>query len=244
MYGAKGCDGVIAVGNGVKSWLEALDIPDQRIKTVYYGDSSVETVENCNPDMIRKDLGISPSSRVIALLGRTQRVKGHLILLKAMTLLKKTDAHLLFLVKDPEEFPEELEEINAFIKVQMLEDRVSVLGFQKNLGEILSIIDAGIIPSISSEVNCRVAVEFLSCSIPVVSFPTGTLPEVVKDGENGVVCIDYSPENLARKIEYLFDNAEQFSIFQKKALQSYQERFTLDRFYKETYQFYCECNNL
>ena len=231
---------MITVGNKVKSWIEALDLPYQKIKTVYYGDSPV-TVDR-DVSNIKKELGIKESSRVIALLGRTQQVKGHMILLEALPLLKKTDIHLLFLVKDLDEFPEELEEIKEFIKKNKLEDRVSILGFQKKLGEVMSIIEAGIIPSTASEVNCRVAVEFLSCSIPVISFATGTLPEVIEHGKNGFICDENTGEELAKRIEQLFEDPIAFSTFQKKALQSYEERFTLGQFYQETFEFYDKCS--
>lgn len=244
VYSERGCDGVITVGNKVKSWIEALDLPAQKIKTVYYGDSPVEVDRNRDVSKIKKELGIKDSSRVIALLGRTQRVKGHMILLEALHLLKNSDIHLLFLVKDLEEFPEELEEIKAFIQDHQLEDRVSILGFQKNLGEVMSIIDAGVIPSTESEVNCRVAVEFLSCSIPVVSFSTGTLPEVIQDGQNGYICKKNTGEELSKQIEKLFDDADRFLTFKKKALQSYEERFTLGQFYQDTFDFYVRCSKL
>lgn len=241
VYGAKGCDGVITVGQKVQSWIEALELPLQKIKTIYYGDTPVEMNSHREANAIKEELGIEKERHVMALLGRTQRVKGHMLLLQALTLLKQVDLHLLFLVKDLEEYPEELEEIKDFIQRHGLEKRVSILGFQKKLGEVMSIIEAGVIPSTASEVNCRVAVEFLSCSIPVVSFATGTLPEVITHGDNGYICEDKTAPALARCITDLFGEKQHYLDLKEKALHSYEERFTLDTFYKETMAFYTDC---
>ncbi|MBU3916080.1 glycosyltransferase family 4 protein, partial [bacterium] len=187
LYGSKACDGIVTVGEQVKDWVREL-VPDkdkQRITIIHYGDTAVEPEKVVNRKAIRQGLTISPTDKLFALLGRTQKVKGHLVLLKSMRLLESLPIHLLFLIKDLDEFPEELKEINSFIQLNGLKDKVTILGFQKKLGEIMTCVDCGVIPSLASEVNCRVAVEFFSLGIPVIAFPTGTLPDIIRHKKNG-----------------------------------------------------------
>ncbi|BBH54581.1 glycosyltransferase [Fluviispira sanaruensis] len=50
-----------------------------------------------------------------------------------------------------------------------------------NIDKIISMVHFGIIPSLDSEVICRVGVEFLQCGTPVISSNAGALPEVFSD---------------------------------------------------------------
>lgn len=55
------------------------------------------------------------------------------------------------------------------------------------LGEILGAIDVGVFPSVCEEAYGLVAVEFQHAGIPVVASRTGGIPEVLRDGENGIL---------------------------------------------------------
>ena len=70
------------------------------------------------------------------------------------------------MIKDLEEFPEELSELKRTIQYYHLEHCISISGKQASLEKALSNTHVGIIPSLSSEVICRVAVEFFSLGIP------------------------------------------------------------------------------
>ncbi len=240
LYGPKACDGIIAVGEQVKDWVSELfsEKDKQRITIIHYGDSAVESDNTVNRRAVRQGLNVSPTNKLFALLGRTQKVKGHLVLLKSMKQLENLPVHLLFLVKDLDEFPEELEEINSFIQQNDLKDKVTVLGFQKKLGEIMSCIDCGVIPSLSSEVNCRVAVEFFSMGIPVIAFPTGTLPDIVRHKKNGFLCHDKTEESLTIGIKWILDEPSTLEKARTQALQDYRSRYTLEEFSKATLEFY------
>ncbi|MGK0290830.1 MAG: glycosyltransferase involved in cell wall biosynthesis [bacterium] len=236
LFGKKGCDGVIAAGDKVKSWVEELELPNQKIKTIYYADSPTEPKTKKTIDEIREELGIKKESKVMALIGRTQTVKGHMVLLEALDKIKEKSLHLLFLVKDLDEYPEELKELEAFIKNHNLEKQVTILGFREDLGDILRTIDFVVVPSWDSEVNCRVTVESFSMGIPVIAFPTGSLPEVIEHQKTGYICEEKSREELIKGLEWI-NNEERLQVLSKQAQEAYQNRFSLDTIYTETNAF-------
>jgi glycosyltransferase involved in cell wall biosynthesis len=242
LYGPKGCDGIVVVGEQVRRWIYGLFVEKekQRISVIHYGDSAVVAENKVDRKKITQELGVSKSSKLFALLGRTQKVKGHVLLLKSLMKLKNLHIHLLFLVKDLDEFPEELKEIKRFIQLNNLDDKVTILGFQENLGKILSCIDCGVIPSLSSEVNCRVAVEFFSMGIPIVAFPTGTLPDIICHKENGFLCQEKTETSLASGMRWILDEATRIDEVGCQALQDYKNKYTLEEFSSSTLEFYEE----
>jgi glycosyltransferase involved in cell wall biosynthesis len=241
LYGPKSCDGVIAVGSKVHTWIRELlgDCP-QHTTTIFYGDSPIlkTASDQSTPGLTPK---IPEGHFVLALLGRTQRVKGHMLLLEAFKLLKNKPLHLIFLVKDLEEYPDVLEEIRHYTDKHQLQERITILGFQKDLGAVMAKIDCGVIPSLSSEVNCRVCVEFFSAEIPVITFPTGTLPDIVSHGKNGYLCREHTVSELVRGIEWMLEHPAEFNQAKKKALEDYRTRFTLESLATETMNFYQTC---
>ena len=240
-YGKKACDGIIAAGDQVKRWLYRLNLADQNIHTIHYGDSALIKKSNVDAAAIRSRLQINDDALVLALLGRAQRVKGHLIMLSALAKMSTHNIHLLFLVKDLDEFPEELQSINEFITHHGLKDQVTILGFQEDLHEILSCVDFGVIPSTDSEVNCRVAVEFFSLGIPVMAFPTGSLPELISHKTNGYLCAEKSEQELIRAIQWILDNRFALPNLGTNARKSYQDNYTLEQLAKKTLEFYRIC---
>lgn len=243
IYGTKACDGIIAVGNQVRQWICKLKIDDQNVRTIYFGDSGLKLKSSAESMAVRQRLNISVNTRVLALIGRTQTVKGHLILLKAFEILRERDLYLLFLVKDLGEFPKELRMIENFIEKKGLEKRVTILGFQKNLGKIVSGVDLGIVSSLASEVICRVAVEFFSLAIPVLAFPVGCLPEVVQHGKNGYVCEATTAEELVKGIKWMTENETRLKQTGQFALESYRENYSLKQLATETLEFYQYCSS-
>ncbi len=234
LYGGSGCHGIITVGESVKRWVEGLNLKHQKIKTIYYGDSPVSQ----NPNIVTYD----SKEKVLLLIGRTQQVKGHLYILDAIARLKDKSIKLWFLVKDLEEYPQELAEIRHFIEFEQLEAQVVIMGFQKDLEKILRKAHLGVVPSVESEVNCRVVVELFSMGIPVLAFPTGTLPELIQHKKNGYLCKERSVEELVKGIKYLFSKHCDYSNLRNRALESYQTKYTLEKLFNETLNFYQDCN--
>ena len=72
----------------------------------------------------------------------------------------------------------------------------------------MEFVDVGVVSSIESEVICRVAVEFFSVGTPVVAFPTGCLPEIIKDGVNGLLVKSQTQEELSKQLKILLKNPQ------------------------------------
>jgi glycosyltransferase involved in cell wall biosynthesis len=243
LYGKGACDGIITVGSEVDQWIQEVTQSGKAVpkRIVYYSCPSLSRHSETEARRWRKEMKIPRNNTVLGLIGRTQRVKGHLISLKALKLMESDSLTLLFLVKDLAEFPDELTEIKDYISENNLRDRVVILGFQKELNLPVSSIDIGLIPSLASEVNCRVAVEFFSMGIPVVAFPTGSLPDVIEHKKNGYVCREKSEQCLAKGIKWMIDHPAEYRQLAKQARLDYKNSYTLDQLAENTIEFYRFC---
>ena len=78
-----------------------------------------------------------------------------------------------------------------------IENRVSFLGEQEYIEEILPIADVFLLPS-AHESFGLVALEAMSCAVPVIATNVGGMPEVIEDGKSGFLA---DPSDLATMTE-------------------------------------------
>ena len=83
-----------------------------------------------------------------------------------------------------------------------------------------------------------VAPEAMAMEKAVIFTELGPGPEVVVDGETGLLCNPHQPENIAKKIVYLLSNSELSIQFGKKARTSVLERFEITNLVKQNIAFY------
>ncbi|HEX7926100.1 MAG TPA: glycosyltransferase family 4 protein, partial [bacterium] len=130
------------------------------------------------------------------------------------------------------------EALKAQILSLGLAAHVHWLGFREDVREVMASVDYGVIPSLTSEMNCRVAMEFFSAGTPVVAFPTGALPEVVEHNVTGIVTPDKSPQALAGVLGTLIANPGLRHLMVQHARDAVMRRFSRARFLEDTVAVY------
>jgi len=101
------------------------------------------------------------------------------------------------------------EEIKKIKNATFEDDRIEYRGgyTPKNLTEILSEVDIGIIPSLIENYPLTVR-EFLSAGIPVIASKTGGIPEIVRDGINGILFNPTNEKELCRILQNVVNNPQ------------------------------------
>jgi glycosyltransferase involved in cell wall biosynthesis len=85
--------------------------------------------------------------------------------------------------------------------------------------------DVGVVSSVESEVICRVAVEFFSVGTPVVAFPTGCLPEIIRHEYNGMLTNLKTAEALTEELRKILANPELCERLSRGARHDAETRF-------------------
>ena len=212
----------------------------QQVRTIYYPIDApkAETAKNGKRGRRKflQALGLPQAEFVMGIVGRLFPEKGHAHLLEAMeTLVRQVPgAALVIFAKDAAGEDPERPALEAQVRRAGLEHHVRFTGFLDDMRRVMGWMDVGVIPSLASEVNCRVAVEFFSSGTPVVAYPTGALPEVVEHGVSGLVTESHDAAQLQDLLERMARDDVLRGRLGKGALKQAKTRFSRSHFLAET----------
>lgn len=119
---------------------------------------------------------------------------------------------------------------------------VSLLGF-KPLDEILRLMHAAsylVLPSIWFENFPRTIVEAYACSLPVIASRLGALPEIIRDGETGLLFDPNSPDDLAAKLLWASEHPVEMLKMGQRAKACYERLYTPEANYNALSNIYAE----
>ena len=181
-----------------------------------------------------KDYDLEVSDEEYALyFGRLSKEKGILNLINAFTKLK--EGKLYIAGEGPEK-----ETIENIIKENKLEDRVKLLGFLNSdqMKETIRKCKFVVVPSIWYE-NCPYSVmETLAIGKPVIGADIGGIPELVKNEQSGLTYKYDDIDDLASKMETLFNNEELVTEYGANAKKQANELYGKDMYYKNIMSIY------
>ncbi|HEX4170068.1 MAG TPA: glycosyltransferase family 4 protein [Bryobacteraceae bacterium] len=115
---------------------------------------------------------------------------------------------------------------------------IEFLGWQPDVPSILSSLDLLVVPSASFDAAPRVILEAFAAGVPVVAFPSGGVPEIVRDGYNGFLAAKSTPEALADRISFVLrlDPSAQESVI-LNARNCWRDRHSLEGFRRDVSNF-------
>jgi glycosyltransferase involved in cell wall biosynthesis len=131
-----------------------------------------------------------------------------------------------------------LEGLRAELRAEGLENRIRLLGHQREVRPWLAACDLVVVPSAAPEGLSFAAMEAMAESRPVVGTRAGGLAEVVADGETGLVVAPGNAAALAAGIERLLENPRLAEGFGPAGRRRAEEKFDLRRKVNETIALY------
>jgi starch synthase len=187
----EGADAIIAVSGGMKrDVLTAYpEVDPAKIKVVYNGIDTVQYQPDRDTDVIER-LGIDLSRPSVVFVGRITRQKGLPYLMRACRDLPP-QAQIVLLAGAPDT-PEIAAEVEALaVELRGVRDEHGVIWVQEMLPkhevvQVLTHATVFVCPSIYEPMGI-VNLEAMACETAVVATATGGIPEVVADGETGVL---------------------------------------------------------
>jgi glycosyltransferase involved in cell wall biosynthesis len=180
----------IAVCNAAKTELAKGGVPPEKIDVI---PSAVDMKKYAAAHEKRKTLAFKPPYR-IGLIGHYAWFKGHEYLLQAAkTVLKEfPDTTFVFAGRDTEKLQELAEQYGVA-------DRVEILGERKDVPDILAGLHIFAMPSLQEGIATAL-IEAQSAGVPAVATRIGGIPDVMIDGETGLMVPDRDAEALAQAL--------------------------------------------
>jgi len=220
-----------------ESCIKNLKIPEGRVINIGVGiDHDFFSPRNSDR-MWREKLSIPEGSQVVGILGRLSPVKGHKYFIQSAEYVLKQIPHTIFIIcgEDAQISAPKLKET---VKRMNIEKNFRFVGKVKDVREIISLFDVGVVSSVGSETICRVALEYMSMGKPVVVTSVNGIPEVVEDGVNGLVVEPKNAQNLAFALIELLQDEQRRKRFGEKSRNIVLEKFTLNVFAQKTEEVY------
>jgi glycosyltransferase involved in cell wall biosynthesis len=141
------------------------------------------------------ELGLAARHRVVGVVARAQRHRRFDLLLEATRRLAASDPDLRLLVIGRGTHIAETAHEPA--RRLGIEERVVFAGYRgDDYADALRLCDVLVLLVPGSDGGCRAVLEAAACGIPAVTTRRGALPEIVKDGETGIL-VDEDPASLA-----------------------------------------------
>jgi len=169
---------------------------------------------NKKPRQHFKDLIAPNNERIIVHTSNFRKVKRVEDVVRIFNIIQqKVPAKLLLIGDGPER--SNIEKVCRELHVC---DKVTYLGKQEAIEEILSICDLFILPSESESFGLS-ALEAMACEVPVISTNTGGLPEVNINGKTGFLSDIGNYEEMAENALSLLSNNDLLIEFRKNALE-------------------------
>ncbi len=153
---------------------------------------------------LRKELGISNDTFLVGNTSALADHKDYFTFVDAAELALKEDPKLIFLIigKGPKE-----DEISSYIRVKELDKSIRMVGFRKDIPEILADLDLFMITSKTEGLGTSILDAF-ACKVPVLATEAGGIPELVENERTGILCEVGDKRELSKQLLRLRSNDE------------------------------------
>jgi glycosyltransferase involved in cell wall biosynthesis len=231
-------DLIIAISDHIARFTVARGVRDPaRVRRVYHGIEPLVTQElEQHGQRIRAELGIGREDFLIGNVGRLALQKGQRHLIAAMPRLLERVPRAHAVIAGGGDLEDYLRDLADEVGVA---GRVHVLGPRKDIPALMHAIDVFAMPSIWEGFGL-VLLEAMAAARPIVASRVATIPEVVLNGETGLLVPPGDPIALADALADLADNPQRGRTFGEAGRERLRRYFSIEKMVGDTELLYRE----
>jgi glycosyltransferase involved in cell wall biosynthesis len=228
-----GYDQVVTVSAYLRSELIGWKLRPERVSIVPNG-VELKLATRSEGLETRHELGLAPDDCIVGSVGRLEPAKGHLYLLEAIArLLPRWPQTQCVLVGEGRLHKTLLQHAKRL----GLNDHVHITGFQNDIPRFLEAFDIFALPSLTEGIPFAL-LEACACAKPVVASRVGGVPEVITDGQDGLLVEPGDVAGLAAAINTLLSDRKLSGRLGELAKLNMAEHFSLADMVHRTTQAY------
>lgn len=182
---------VVAVSEAVASSIEGYPGPDPIVIP-----NGVPSDMDPNPDLVRAELGVDPSTALVVHVGNIRPHKGQANLVAATALLAETLPNVTVVSIGGEKREGDLARVRELAYAAGVSDKISFLGRRDDARRYLAAADVVVNPSDYEGLPVAI-LEALQFAKPVVATNVGGVPTVIRSNETGLLVNPSDPTELA-----------------------------------------------
>ncbi|HEX8969748.1 MAG TPA: glycosyltransferase [Chloroflexota bacterium] len=208
-----------------------------RVRRVYHGlEPPLARALEREGQRIRQELGVEPDDFLVGNVGRLALQKGQRHLIAAMPPLLERVPRAHALIAGGGDLEEYLRDLAAEVGVA---ERVHVLGPRKDVPGLMHAMNVFAMPSIWEGFGL-VLLEAMAAGRPIVASRVATIPEVVVDGETGLLVPAGDPLALAEALARLATEPGLARRFGDAGQDRLRRQFSIDKMVGDTELLYRE----
>ena len=224
-------DRIVAISSNVRCSLTAAGIGPHRIAVIPPPLDNHRFNQQTDGVIMRQLLGLGSEEHIVLFVGNLTRTKGLDILLRAMQGLLATHPRLR-LVYTVERGPAITDERERVIRELITNlgicDRIVELGIVNDMPTLMAASDVLVVPYRSTDGPSDYSVamlEAMAIGRPVVATRVGANPEIISDGQTGVLVAEDDASDLARGIASILNNPSEAKVMGDAGSRIVREKF-------------------
>jgi len=229
-------EAVIAISRQIEQSLIAGGVSVKNVRTVYSGIDLFKRQLPHGGQAIRQMIGIPDGAVLLGTIANLFPRKGYEVMLRALPAIVRAapTVHYVIVGSDDSDYADRLKRLAHELKIA---DRVHIVGFQDPVQPFLASLDLYVHPALMEGFGVAV-VEAMAMGKAVVATTTGGLPEVVAQGETGLLVPPGDVESLAATVVSLLQDRVRREQLGRNGSARAHEHFSLDAYVAKVEHLY------
>lgn len=230
------CDRIVSVSDFHRSWALDLGICDPcRILAIPNGICPRPLPRDFDAVGLRRELHLRSDEILILTVARLAADKGIDDLIRAAELLPPRSRYRVLIAGDGPQ----RSRFERMVREKGVADRVTLLGFRSDIGELLAASDMVVLPSVREGLSITL-LEAMAAGKPIIASSIGSNREVAAQVEMARLVPAGNPEALAEAIEYCTRNTPLRARLGASARTLFEHRYTENRMLDEYRNLYLD----
>ena len=230
----KYADLIIAVSPVCRDYITDVGVPKNMTAVLING---VEPVPEVPPERVRalkEKLGVPDGVFTAGIIARLEPYKGHSYVLDAVKEVKTSGRNICVIAAGTGSL---LEELRERVRAEGLSDSVLFPGFIEDTHALWPLLDAQINASYV-EATSLALLEGMSAGVPAIVSDCGGNPDIITDGETGLIFPMRDAHRLAQCIWALIDDPDNTRRMGLNARLEYEKNYTAEAFSRRLEKIY------
>ena len=223
------CDRVISVSEEARGYhIDISHTSADQVTTIYNG---IDLSAFLNMDYaferraVRTELGIPQDANVLITVAVLRPPKGIQFMIRALPFTLASHPNTYYLIVGGGSHHSTLvEEVNK----AGVNQRVIFAGMRKDVPRFLAASDVFALPTLT-EALPTVLAEAMAAKLPIVASRVGGIPEMIANGQNGILVTPEDVDGLAKACIHLLDHPEKRSDMGMEGWKTVNRKFSIDR---------------
>lgn len=210
---------------------------DKRLRVIYSAVDTERFGAEKRSESWRQEHGIAAGQPLVGLIARIQNIKGQSIFLQAAAEIVKQHPEARFLISGAGP-AYRFDRLRDYARQLGIADNVLFEGWLEDVEGVIASLDVGVVASLGSEGSSRITYEYMASGVPVVATKVGGIPEILNDGESGLLVSPGQVGELAQAVLKILDSKPMAEKLRSNALDKIRAFHNYDRWIGEIMEVY------